>query len=42
MADSPPPELAGRLDDAAAIAESRDDPERFGVIFDRHFAELYR
>jgi RNA polymerase sigma-70 factor, ECF subfamily len=28
--------------DAEAIAESRADPEWFGVIFDRHFAPIHR
>ncbi|RAY13752.1 RNA polymerase subunit sigma-70 [Actinomadura craniellae] len=28
--------------DAALIAQSRDDPECFAVIFDRYFAEIHR
>lgn len=32
---------AGR-DDSTAISRSRHEPERFGVIFDRHFAEIHR
>jgi RNA polymerase sigma-70 factor (ECF subfamily) len=28
--------------DSAVIAQSRSDPERFSVIFDRYFAEIHR
>ncbi|RAY14896.1 RNA polymerase subunit sigma-70 [Actinomadura craniellae] len=31
-----------RADDSAAIRLSRDEPERFGEIFDAHFAEIHR
>jgi RNA polymerase sigma factor (sigma-70 family) len=33
---------AGEVDDAAIIAESLAQPERFAVIFDRYFAEVHR
>lgn len=35
-------ELTDSLSDAALLDQSRDDPERFGIIFDRHFSTIYR
>ena len=32
----------GEPDDAAVIARSMRDPDRFAVIYERHFAEIYR
>ncbi|MFI6515176.1 RNA polymerase sigma factor [Spirillospora sp. NPDC050679] len=38
-----PPDVApSPPDDAEAIGRSRDEPERFGAIFDAHFAEIHR
>jgi RNA polymerase sigma-70 factor (ECF subfamily) len=32
----------GRLDDAAMVARSVREPDRFAAIYDRYFAEVYR
>lgn len=48
MTISPPPPPTPRVQelaepsDAAVIAQSYGDPERFSVIFDRHFAQIHR
>jgi len=34
--------LSSDLDDASAIARSLADPEKFAVIFERHFDEIHR
>ncbi|WP_131737879.1 RNA polymerase sigma factor [Actinomadura roseirufa] len=36
------PTPTARSSDADVIAESRDRPDRFGVIFDRYFADVHR
>jgi len=42
----PPPgtrvEESAEPSDSTVIAQSRDDPERFSVIFDRYFTEIHR
>jgi RNA polymerase sigma factor (sigma-70 family) len=40
--DSPAPPAAVHPDDADAVRASTTDPDRFGVIFDRYFAEIHR
>ncbi|MGH2946570.1 MAG: RNA polymerase sigma factor [Solirubrobacteraceae bacterium] len=39
---SPPSAVDDRLDDAAVLARSVRDPDRFAAIYDRYFGEVYR